>query len=75
MWSKIMNIGHGVDNGSQRPLTGILPWRVLYFSSQKRLASGPTTIMPPGIFLLKCSACIENVVRISGTFSAIDGPA
>ena len=70
-----MNIGHGIGSGSQRPLTGTLPCRVLYFSSAKRRASGPTTIMPPGISLLKCSACIENVVRTSGTFSAIDGPA
>jgi hypothetical protein len=70
-----MYIGQGVKSGAQRPLTGTFPCRVLYFSSQKRRASGPTTIMPPDICLLKCSACIENDVRISGTFSAIDGPA
>ena len=30
-----------MDSGNQRPFTGIFPWRVLNFSSVKRLASGP----------------------------------
>ena len=69
-----MNIGHGVDSGSQRPLTGTFPCRVLNFSSQKRRASGPTTIMPHEL--------LAEVQRLHGkaradlrTFSAIDGPA
>ncbi len=70
-----MNIGQGVTSGRQLPFCGILPWRVLNFSSVKRVPSGPTTIIPPGICLLKCSACIEKVVGYSGTLSAIDGPA
>ena len=51
------------------------PCEVLYFSSANRLPFGPTTIIPPGGCLAKCSATIEKVVRNSGTLSAIDGPA
>ena len=46
------HIGHGAAIGIQLPFTGTLPCRVLNFSSVKRRASGPTTIMPPGICLL-----------------------
>src|SRR6059036_3375821 len=70
-----MNIGHGMDRGAQCPVMLTLPCEVLYFSSAKRLPSGPTTIIPPGGSLAKCSATIEKVVRNSGTLSAIDGPA
>src|SRR6267142_7280899 len=70
-----MNIGHGVERGDQRPAILTFPCEVLYFSSANRLPSGPTTIMPPGGCLAKCSATIEKVVRNSETLSAMDGPA
>src|SRR5215468_2921717 len=70
-----MNIGHGVEREVQRPALLTFPCEVLYFSSAKRLLSGPTTIIPPGGSLAKCSGTIEKVARNSGTFSAIDGPA
>src|SRR5262249_1720402 len=70
-----MNIGQGVDRGVQRPAMWTLPCEVLYFSSAKRLPFGPTTIMPPGGWLAKCSGTLEKVVRHSGTLSALDGPA
>src|SRR5215471_15990907 len=70
-----MNIGHGMDRGAQCPVMFTFPCEVLYFSSAKRLPFGPTTIMLPGGYLAKCSGTIEKVVRNSGTFSAIDGPA
>ena len=75
LWSKIMYMGQGVISGPQRPDSYTLPWDVFRFSSANRLASGPTTIMPPSNTLEKWSATIENVVRYSGTFKPMDGPA
>src|SRR5438046_657940 len=41
-----MNIGHGTDSGSHRPMTGTLAWRVLYLWSVQRLASRPPALSP-----------------------------